>query len=133
VPLLTALLYSSSRVASSTTFLKCAPKTAPPPIGVMALLKRPNGRCSTVLPNGFSGFCSHQKTTPSPALQSVSIHFRPIPNGVFAPFTQVFRPTCSSSMPAFNEDDTPCNSREIWYHELETLSEARRSWAAKFH
>ena len=97
---------------------------------IMAMLKRPGGRCGVVLPNGFlfgNGVASIVKKR---LLTRFNLHtIVRLPNGTFAPYTSIptnilFFEACE--MPeAFEEQ--PC-TREIWYYEL-PLPEGRSSYS----
>ncbi len=94
---------------------------------VMAMLKRPGGRCGMVLPNGFlfgTGVAAEIKKN---LLQRFNLHtIVRLPNGVFAPYTSIptnllFFEACDVSL------DGPC-TREVWYYEL-PLPEGRNSYS----
>jgi type I restriction enzyme M protein len=93
---------------------------------VMAILKRPNGRCGMVLPNGFlfgGGVAAEVK-------RQLLMRFNldtivRLPNGVFAPYTGIttnllFFKACAP------ESEEPC-TREVWYYEL-PLPQGRNSY-----
>ncbi len=94
---------------------------------VMAMLKRPGGRCGIVLPNGFlfgNGIAAEVKKR---LLQQFNLHtIVRLPNGVFAPYTSI--PTNLLFFEACAEGwDGPC-TREVWYYEL-PLPEGRTSYS----
>lgn len=83
---------------------------------IMAMLKRPGGRCGVVLPNGFlfgDGVAGEIKKH---LLQRFNLHtIVRLPSGVFAPYTNIttnllFFEACAAI------DNGPC-TREIWYYE----------------
>lgn len=84
---------------------------------VMAVLRRPGGRCGIVLPNGFlfaGGIGAEIKTR---LLNRFNLHtIVRLPKGVFAPYTPIpanllFFDACPQDHPE------PC-TREVWYYEL---------------
>jgi type I restriction enzyme M protein len=94
---------------------------------VMALLKRPGGRCGMVLPNGFlfgGGVAAEVKRQ---LLTRFNLHtIVRLPNGVFEPYTPistnlVFFEACAP------EDEETC-TREVWYYEL-PMSEGRKKYS----
>jgi type I restriction enzyme M protein len=94
---------------------------------VMAMLKRPGGRCGIVLPNGFlfgTGVVAQVKRK---LLTEFNLHtIVRLPNGVFAPYTSIpanllFFEACEPSL------EGPC-TREVWYYEL-PLPEGRSSYS----
>jgi type I restriction enzyme M protein len=94
---------------------------------VMAVLKRPGGRCGIVLPNGFlfgGGVAAEVKRQ---LLNRFNLHtIVRLPNGVFAPYTGiptnlVFFEACEPSR------EEPC-TREVWYYEL-PLPEGRNNYS----
>ena len=84
---------------------------------VMAMLKRPEGRCGIVLPNGFLFGNSVAAEVKRQLLTRFNLHtIVRLPNGVFAPYTDIqtnllFFEACEP------ERDSPC-TREVWYYEL---------------
>ena len=93
---------------------------------VMAMLKRPHGRCGIVLPNGFlfgGGVASEVKRQ---LLNRFNLHtIVRLPNGVFAPYTTI--PTNLLFFEACEPDcEEPC-TREVWYYEL-SLPEGRNNY-----
>jgi type I restriction enzyme M protein len=93
---------------------------------VMAMLKRPGGRCGIVLPNGFlfgGGVAAEVKRQ---LLNRFKLHtIVRLPNGVFAPYTGI--PTNLVFFEACEPDcEEPC-THEVWYYEL-PLPEGRNSY-----
>ncbi|MBI3977804.1 MAG: SAM-dependent DNA methyltransferase [Chloroflexi bacterium] len=93
---------------------------------VMAMLKRPGGRCGIILPNGFlfgSGVAVEVKKR---LLSRFNLHtIVRLPNGVFAPYTAI--PTNVLFFEACAPDaEEPC-TREVWYYEL-PLPEGRKQY-----
>jgi type I restriction enzyme M protein len=93
---------------------------------VMAMLKRPGGRCGIVLPNGFlfgGGVAAEVKRQ---LLNRFNLHtIVRLPNGVFAPYTNI--PTNLVFFKACEPDcEEPC-TREVWYYEL-PLPEGRNNY-----
>ena len=93
---------------------------------VMAMLKRPHGRCGIVLPNGFlfgGGVAAEVKRQ---LLNRFNLHtIVRLPNGVFAPYTGI--PTNLVFFEACDPGgEEPC-TREVWYYE-QPLSEGRNSY-----
>jgi len=93
---------------------------------VMAMLKRPGGRCGIVLPNGFlfgGGVATEVKRQ---LLNRFNLHtIVRLPNGVFAPYTGI--PTNLVFFEACEPDcKEPC-TREVWYYEL-PLPEGRNNY-----
>jgi type I restriction enzyme M protein len=93
---------------------------------VMAMLKRPGGRCGIVLPNGFLFGTGVAAEVKKQLLNRCNLHtIVRLPNGVFAPYTSI--PTnllfFEAGAPDANE---PC-TREVWYYEL-PLPEGRNSY-----
>ncbi len=93
---------------------------------VMAMLKRPGGRCGIVLPNGFlfgGGVAAEIKKQ---LLQRFNLHtVVRLPNGVFAPYTSIstnllFFDACAPGT------DGPC-TKEVWYYE-QPLPEGRKNY-----
>jgi len=93
---------------------------------VMAMLKRPHGRCGIVLPNGFlfgGGVAAEVKRQ---LLNRFNLHtIVRLPNGVFAPYTGI-----STNLVFFEacepDGEEPC-TQEVWYYEL-PLPEGRNSY-----
>lgn len=94
---------------------------------IMAMLKRPGGRCGIVLPNGFlfgSGVAAEIKKQ---LLQRFNLHtVVRLPNGVFAPYTGIptnllFFEACALGT------DTLC-TKEVWYYE-QPLPEGRKGYS----
>jgi len=93
---------------------------------VMAMLKRPYGRCGIVLPNGFlfgGGVATEVKRQ---LLNRFNLHtIVRLPNGVFAPYTGI--PTNLVFFQACDPGgEEPC-TREVWYYE-QPLPEGRNSY-----
>jgi type I restriction enzyme M protein len=93
---------------------------------IMAMLKRPGGRCGIVLPNGFlfgDGIAAEIKKQ---LLHRFKLHtIVRLPNGVFAPYTSIptnllFFEACAPG------DDGPC-THEVWYYE-HPLPQGRKSY-----
>ncbi len=94
---------------------------------VLAMLKRPGGRCGMVLPNGFlfgNGIAAQVKKL---LLERCNLHtIVRLPNGVFAPYTSI--PTNLLFFEAGEEQwDTPC-TREVWFYE-QSLPEGRSNYS----
>lgn len=96
---------------------------------IMALLKRPGGRCGVVLPNGFlfgGGIAAEIKRQ---LLTEFNLHtIVRLPNGVFAPYTGIptnllFFEACSR-----RTDDAKMCTSEVWFYEL-PLPEGRSSYS----
>src|SRR5947209_6274218 len=87
---------------------------------VMAILKRPGGRCGIVLPNGFlfgNGVASIVKKQ---LLTRFNLHtIVRLPNGTFAPYTGIPTNLLFFEASAENALDhqQPC-THEVWYYEL---------------
>ncbi len=98
---------------------------------VMALLKRPSGRCGIVLPNGFLFGNGVAAIIKKQLLIRFNLHtIVRLPNGVFAPYTSIptnllFFEACAPAETFENEQ--PC-TREVWYYEL-PLPEGRSSYS----
>ncbi len=94
---------------------------------VMAMLKRPDGRCGMVLPNGFlfgTGVAAEVKKR---LLNQFKLHtIVRLPNGVFAPYTGIPTNIVFFEACALN-NDAPC-TQEVWYYEL-PLPEGRSSYS----
>ena len=93
---------------------------------VMAMLKRPCGRCGIVLPNGFlfgTGVAAEIKRQ---LLNRCNLHtIVRLPNGAFAPYTSI--PTNLLFFEVGPPDaDEPC-TRQVWYYEL-PLPKGRNSY-----
>src|SRR5437016_5765108 len=94
---------------------------------VMAMLKRPHGRCGIVLPNGFlfgGGVAAEVKRQ---LLNRFNLHtIVRLPNGVFAPYTGI-----STNLVFFEacalDGEEPC-THEVWYYE-QPLPEGRNSYS----
>jgi type I restriction enzyme M protein len=93
---------------------------------IMAMLKRPGGRCGIVLPNGFlfgDGVAAEIKKQ---LVHRFNLHtIVRLPNGVFAPYTSIptnllFFEACAPG------EDGPC-TREVWYYE-HPLPQGRKSY-----
>src|SRR5579875_6612 len=97
---------------------------------VMAMLKRPGGRCGMVLPNGFLFGGGVASTIKKRLLTQFNLHtIVRLPNGVFAPYTSIptnliFFDACAESA---DLDEKPCTS-EVWYYEI-PLPEGRSSYS----
>ena len=97
---------------------------------IMAMLKRPGGRCGVVLPNGFlfgNGVASIVKKR---LLTRFNLHtIVRLPNGTFAPYTSI--PTNILFFEACEIPETfeekPC-THKVWYYEL-PLPEGRSSYS----
>src|SRR5260221_1995412 len=93
---------------------------------VMAVLKRPGGRCGMVLPNGFlfgGGVAAEVKRL---LLTRFNLHtIVRLPNGVFAPYTGIPTNLVFFEACALNGEE-PC-TRDIWYYEL-PLPEGRNNY-----
>lgn len=94
---------------------------------VMAMLKRPGGRCGIILPNGFlfgGGIGAEVKRQ---LLEKFNLHtIVRLPNGTFAPYTSI--PT---NLLFFQADDLPTEgtcTKEIWYYEM-PLPEGRKNYS----
>ena len=95
---------------------------------VMALLKRPSGRCGVVLPNGFLFGGGVAATVKKQLLTRFNLHtVVRLPNGVFAPYTGIPTNLLFFDACAPNEDETPC-TKDVWYYELPLL-EGRSSYS----
>ncbi|HEY0753732.1 MAG TPA: class I SAM-dependent DNA methyltransferase [Ktedonobacteraceae bacterium] len=97
---------------------------------VMAMLKRPGGRCGLVLPNGFLFGGGAASTIKKQLLAKYNLHtIVRLPNGVFAPYTSIpanllFFDACAES----EELDAPPCTPEVWFYEI-PLPEGRRSYS----
>ena len=97
---------------------------------VMALLKRPSGRCGIVLPNGFLFGNGMAATIKKQLLTRFNLHtIVRLPIGTFAPYTPIptnllFFEACALDV---LEADRIC-TREVWYYEL-PLPEGRSSYS----
>jgi type I restriction enzyme M protein len=97
---------------------------------VMAMLKRPGGRCGIVLPNGFLFGNGVAATIKKKLLTEFNLHtIVRLPNGTFAPYTGIptnilFFDACA---PSDDLDAQPC-TREVWYYEV-PLPEGRSSYS----
>ena len=98
---------------------------------VMAMLKRPGGRCGIVLPNGFLFGNGVGAIVKRQLLTRFNLHtIVRLPNGVFTPYTNIptnllFFEACA--LHEDNTDETPC-TREVWYYEL-PLPEGRSNYS----
>lgn len=97
---------------------------------VMAMLKRPGGRCGVVLPNGFLFGNGVAAVVKKQLLTRFNLHtIVRLPNGVFAPYTGIstnllFFEACDLNA---LEGDKIC-TKEVWYYEL-PLPEGRSSYS----
>ena len=97
---------------------------------VMAMLKRPGGRCGIVLPNGFLFGNGVASTIKKQLLTRFNLHtIVRLPNGVFAPYTGIpanllFFKACAETDEL---DEKPCTS-EVWYYEM-PLPEGRHNYS----
>lgn len=88
---------------------------------VMALLKRPSGRCGIVVPNGFLFGNGVATIVKKQLLTRFNLHtVIRLPNGVFAPYTSIptnllFFEACMSNP---LESEATC-TQEVWYYELQ--------------
>jgi len=93
---------------------------------VMAMLKRPGGRCGIVLPNGFlfgGGVATEVKRQ---LLTRFNLHtIVRLPNGVFAPYTSIPTNLVFFEACALKSEET-C-TKDIWYYEL-PLPEGRNNY-----
>ncbi len=93
---------------------------------VMAMLKRPGGRCGIVLPNGFLFGTGVATEVKKDLIHRFNLHtIVRLPSGVFEPYTEIqtnllFFDACESDA---EESCTP----EVWYYEL-PLPEGRRKY-----
>lgn len=98
---------------------------------VMAMLKRPGGRCGVVLPNGFLFGNGVAATVKKQLLTRFNLHtIVRLPNGTFAPYTGIptnllFFEACEYD--AALEGKGTC-TKEVWYYEL-PLPEGRSSYS----
>ncbi len=98
---------------------------------VMAVLKRPGGRCGMVLPNGFLFGNGVAATIKRQLLTRCNLHtIVRLPNGVFAPYTSIptnllFFDACEYD--AALEGEKTC-TKEVWYYEL-PLPQGRSSYS----
>jgi type I restriction enzyme M protein len=94
---------------------------------VMAMLKRPGGRCGIVLPNGFlfgGGVAAEVKRQ---LLTRFNLHtIVRLPNGVFAPYTGI--PTNLVFFEACALDSEETCTKEVWYYEM-SLPEGRNNYS----
>jgi type I restriction enzyme M protein len=93
---------------------------------IMAMLKRPNGRCGMVLPNGFLFATGVEAEVKKLLIERFNLHtIVRLPNGVFAPYTPI--PTNLLFFEACDlEGETPC-TKEVWYYE-QPLPEGRKGY-----
>jgi type I restriction enzyme M protein len=93
---------------------------------IMAMLRRPGGRCGMVLPNGFlfgTGVAAEVKRQ---LLNRCNLHtIVRLPVGVFAPYTSI--PTNLLFFEAGAPDAEPPCTHEVWYYE-QPLPEGRSSY-----
>jgi type I restriction enzyme M protein len=88
---------------------------------VMAMLKRPGGRCGIVLPNGFLFGNGVAAVVKRQLLTRFNLHtIVRLPNGTFAPYTNIptnllFFEACEHN--AALEGEETC-TKEVWYYEL---------------
>lgn len=94
---------------------------------VMAMLKRPGGRCGIVLPNGFLfGSDNVSVEIKRQLLTRFNLHtIVRLPNGVFAPYTNI--PTNLVFFEACALESEQTCTKEIWYYEL-PLPEGRNNY-----
>lgn len=98
---------------------------------IMAVLKRPNGRCGVVLPNGFLFGGGVGATVKKRLLTRFNLHtIVRLPVGSFAPYTSIptnilFFKACEQQEESLGTDK-PCTS-EVWYYEI-PLPEGRNSY-----
>jgi type I restriction enzyme M protein len=94
---------------------------------VMAMLKRPGGRCGIVLPNGFlfgEGVATEVKKR---LLERFNLHtIVRLPNGVFAPYTSIA--TNILFFEACSLEHQGMGTKEIWYYE-QPLPEGRKNYS----
>jgi type I restriction enzyme M protein len=99
---------------------------------VMAMLKRPGGRCGIVLPNGFLFGNGVGAVVKKQLLTRFNLHtIVRLPNGAFAPYTGIptnllFFEACPANEQTL-EDEQP-STREVWYYEL-PLPPGRNSYS----
>ena len=97
---------------------------------IMEHLKRPNGRCGVVLPNGFLFGNGVAGIVKKKLLTQFNLHtIVRLPVGTFAPYTSIptnilFFEACEAST---DFDTKPCTS-EVWYYEI-PLPEGRNSYS----
>ncbi len=97
---------------------------------IMEHLKRPNGRCGVVLPNGFLFGNGVAAIVKKKLLTRFNLHtIVRLPVGTFAPYTSIptnilFFEACEAST---DFDTKPCTS-EVWYYEI-PLPEGRNSYS----
>jgi type I restriction enzyme M protein len=83
---------------------------------IMAMLKRPGGRCGMVLPNGFMFGTGVTAEVKRQLLNRFNLHtIVRLPLGVFAPYTSI--PTNLLFFEACAPNAEPPCTREIWYYE----------------
>jgi type I restriction enzyme M protein len=98
---------------------------------VMAMLKRPGGRCGVVLPNGFLFGNGVAATVKKQLLTRFNLHtIVRLPNGAFAPYTDIatnllFFEACEYDVAL--EGNRIC-TKEVWYYEL-PLPEGRSKYS----
>jgi type I restriction enzyme M protein len=96
---------------------------------IMALLKRPKGRCGIVLPNGFLSGNGVATEVKKQLLTRFNLHtIVRLPNGVFAPYTPI--PTNLLFFEACSLDTSveKLCTHEVWYYEL-PLPKGRRNYS----
>ena len=94
---------------------------------VMAVLRRPGGRCGIVLPNGFLFGAGVATEVKKRLLTQFNLHtIVRLPNGVFAPYTSIPTNLLFFDACAPRDDGQPCTS-EVWYYEL-PLPEGRSGY-----
>ncbi len=97
---------------------------------IMEHLKRPNGRCGVVLPNGFLFGNGIAAIVKKKLLTEFNLHtIVRLPVGTFAPYTSIptnllFFEACATST---DFEVKPCTS-EVWYYEI-PLPEGRKSYS----
>jgi type I restriction enzyme M protein len=102
---------------------------------IMTLLKRPDGRCGVVLPNGFLFGRGIATSIKEDLLQHFNVHtIIRLPNGVFSPYTGI--PTNILFFEAVDDlylrnnlypSSSSISTQEIWYYEI-PLPEGRKSY-----
>ena len=93
---------------------------------VMAMLKRPGGRCGIVLPNGFLFGGGVGAEVKRQLLTRFNLHtIVRLPNGVFAPYTSI--PTNLVFFEACALDSEETCTKEVWYYEM-SLPEGRNNY-----
>jgi len=102
---------------------------------IMTLLKRPDGRCGVVLPNGFLFGRGIATSIKEDLLKQFNLHtIIRLPNGVFSPYTGI--PTNILFFEAVDDlylrnnlypSSSSISTQEIWYYEI-PLPEGRKSY-----